>query len=182
MPWWGQTAPSETHREFLLCKEIKKRKNKETLGIIFLLTDILDTFVRSVGTFTEHFLSLWSILALAARLSQWVINASVRLHIWECCFLMKLCKGQPTVLQWSRTPQGEYSIRNGVWLLNRRMTQDTGDNRPSRSQIVGCGTSPRQLFRREGLFRCLKDEMDHKGEDEAPKVSVTVHFFFTEAI
>ena len=62
------------------------------------------------------------------------------------------------------------------------MTQDTGDNHPSRSQNVGCGTSPRQLFRRERLFRCLKDEMDHKGEDEAPKVSVTVYFFFTEAI
>lgn len=127
----GQAAPSETQREFLLCKEIKKRQNKETLEIIFLLTDILDTFVRSVGTFTEHFLSLWSTLALAARLSRWVINAWVRPHIWECCFLMKLCMDQPTVLQWSRTPQGEHSIRNGVWLLNRRMTQHTGDSRPS---------------------------------------------------
>ena len=63
------------------------------------------------------------------------------------------------------------------------MTQDVvADNRPSRSQNMGCGSSPTQLFRSERLFRALNDEMDHKGEHQAQKVTVIVHLFFREAI
>lgn len=70
--------PSEIQREFLLCKEIKE----ERLGIILLLLiDILETFVRSVGTVTEHFLFLLGTSALVARFSQQGMNAWLTLHI-----------------------------------------------------------------------------------------------------